>query len=228
LKQLSRKSVTVLVVSIVCLVGLNFFTNASTLPFAGQGFKGAHYLFYHYTYWAIASSFFYLAIPVFAIKILFKERLRDYGLKREQFFGYFKVYLLVFLVVFPMIVVASYSLEFQSTYPFYFPAHDDLTYYLIWEFFYVVQFFALEFFFRGFMVLGLKKEMGLLSVFVMLIPYCMIHFNKPLAECAGSIFAGIFLGLMSYKTQSIWMGSLLHTAAAVSMNWLSLWHRGFF
>jgi len=229
LKSLPRKSVIVLLVSIVCLIGLNFFTNASTLPFAGQGFRGKHYLFYHYSYWALASSFFYLALPIFAIKVLFKERLREYGLKREQFFGYFKVYLLVFLIVFPLILMVSYTPAFQATYPFYYPLGGELIpYYLIWEFFYVIQFFALEFFFRGFMVHGLKKDLGLLSVFVMVVPYCMIHFSKPLPECIGSIFAGVFLGLMSYKTRSIWMGALLHTAAALSMNWLSLWQRGYF
>lgn len=229
MRQLPRKSATVLLVSTVCLIGLNFLTNASTLPFAGQGFKGEHFLFYHYSYWALASSFFYLALPIFVIKVVFKERLADYGLKREQFFGYFKVYVSVFLIIFPLIVIASFTQQFQSTYPFYFPLDDEFVpYYLIWEVFYVIQFFALEFFFRGFMVHGLKKDMGVTSVFVMVIPYCMIHFDKPLAECIGSIAAGIFLGLMSYKTKSIWMGTLLHTAAAVSMNWLSLWQRGYF
>lgn len=228
-RQLPRKSVIVLLVSVICLIGLNFFTNASTLPFAGQGFKGKHYLFYHYSYWALASSFFYLVLPIFVIKVLFKERLREYGLKREQFFGYFRVYSLVFLIIFPLIVIASYSLQFQATYPFYFPLGDEFVpYYLIWEVFYLIQFFALEFFFRGFMVHGLKKDMGVVAVFIMVIPYCMIHFSKPLPECIGSIVAGIFLGLMSYKTQSIWMGTLLHAAAALSMNWLSLWQRGYF
>jgi membrane protease YdiL (CAAX protease family) len=229
LKQLPKRSVIVLLVSTICLVGTDFLTNASTLPFFGQGFKGKHYLFYHYTFWAATTSFFYLALPIIVIKFLFKEKLRDYGLKRSQFFGYFKVYLLAFLLIFPCIVVASYSPQFQSTYPFYMPAENDLVpYYLVWEVFYVIQFFALEFFFRGFMVHGLKKEMGQLSVFIMVIPYCTIHFTKPLPECIGSIFAGIFLGMMSYKTQSIWMGTLLHTAAALSMNWLSLWQRGYF
>src|ERR1043165_3070723 len=128
-KQLSRKSVIVLLVSTVCLIGLNFLTNASTLPFAGQGFEGKHYLFYHYSYWALASSFFYLVVPIFAIKVLFKERLREYGLKREHFFGYFKVYLLVFLIVFPLIVIVSFTPQFQATYPFYFPLGDDFAYY---------------------------------------------------------------------------------------------------
>lgn len=76
------------------------------------------------------------------------------------------------------------------------------------------------------MVHGLKRYIGAYSILVMMIPYCMIHFNKPLPECVGSIFAGIFLGMMSYKTGSVWMGAFTHMAVAISMDVLSLWHRG--
>jgi membrane protease YdiL (CAAX protease family) len=101
-------------------------------------------------------------------------------------------------------------------------------YFFSWECLYLLQFFGLEFFFRGFMIHGLKDKLGIYSVFVMTIPYCMIHFGKPLPECVGSIGAGLFLGMMSYKTGSVWMGAFLHMAVAISMDVLSLWHRGYF
>jgi membrane protease YdiL (CAAX protease family) len=91
----------------------------------------------------------------------------------------------------------------------------------------VLQFFALEFFFRGFMVHGLKDKMGVYSIAAMVVPYCMIHFTKPLPECVGSLFAGLILGLLSLRTGSVWLGALIHIAVALSMDWLSLWHRGF-
>jgi len=216
-----------MLISALCLVGVNFFTNASYFPFLRHLFKGELYIFYHFLYWAVATVFFYMALPILAIKFLFKEHLRDYGLKRQEFFGYYKIYLLVFLLIFPLIVIVSYSPQFQAAYPFYVPPDGKLMpRYFIWEMFYVLQYFALEFFFRGFMVHGLKGELGFYSIMVMTVPYCMIHFGKPLPECIGSIFAGIFLGLMSYKTQSIWMGSIIHIAVGLSMNWLSLWQRG--
>src|ERR1043165_6336899 len=121
LKQLNNKSVIVMIISVFCLIGMNFFTNASTIPFLWNLFKGEQYLFYHFLYWAVATIFFYMALPILAIKFLFKERLRDHGLKRQQFFGYYKVYLLVFLFLFPLILLASYSPEFQAAYPFYIP-----------------------------------------------------------------------------------------------------------
>ena len=40
----------------------------------------------------------------------------------------------------------------------------------------------LEFFFRGFILHGTKQRFGFYAIFVMIIPYCMIHFGKPIVE----------------------------------------------
>lgn len=128
-----------------------------------------------------------------------------------------------------MVFLVSFSKQFQTAYPFYSPkdTSDLFPYFFVWEIFYVLQFFALEFFFRGFMVHGLKQKMGIYSVAAMVVPYCMIHFTKPLPECIGSVFAGLILGVLSFRTGSVWLGALIHIAVALSMDWLSLWQRGF-
>ncbi|MBS1680842.1 MAG: CPBP family intramembrane metalloprotease [Bacteroidetes bacterium] len=229
LKQLDKKPIVVLLTTTVCLVGIQFLGNINNFSFLVQQIQGTHFQFYSFVYWASVTIFFFAIVPVVVIKFFLNEPLRDYGLKTSQVFGYYKIYALTFAILFPFLFLAAYTYEFQVTYPFFVPPIEEFVpFYLIGELLYVLTFFALEFFFRGFMVLGLKKNLGFYSVFVMTVPYCMIHFAKPLPECIGSIFAGVFLGLMSYKTQSIWMGSLIHSAVALSMNWLSLWHRGYF
>jgi membrane protease YdiL (CAAX protease family) len=84
----------------------------------------------------------------------------------------------------------------------------------------------LELFFRGFMAFGLARVMGSLALFVMVVPYAMIHGNKPLAECLGSIVAGIALGTIALRTGSIWGGVLLHCGVAWSMDLLALARTG--
>ncbi|HCW06515.1 MAG TPA: hypothetical protein DGG95_04020 [Cytophagales bacterium] len=229
LQQLNKKTIVVFVASTLCLVGIQFFGNVDKMPFLLSLIQGNHYPFYSFVYWALITIFFFAVVPLLVIHFVFHEKPSDYGLKTKQLFGYGKIYLIAFALIFPLLIVVSFSYQFQATYPFYVPPIEEFVpLYLIAEFLYVLTFFALEFFFRGFMVHGLKKEMGLYSVFVMTVPYCMIHFAKPLPECVGSIVAGIFLGLMSYKTNSVWMGAFLHSAVALSMNWLSLWQRGYF
>jgi membrane protease YdiL (CAAX protease family) len=54
----------------------------------------------------------------------------------------------------------------------------------------------------------------------------MIHFSKPLAECLGSILAGIALGTVALRTGSIWGGVLVHCLVAWSMDLLALYRTG--
>ena len=124
--------------------------------------------------------------------------------------------------------LVSQTEAFQAKYPFYRlqPGEPFWPRLWIWEIAYICQFFALEFFFRGFMVHGLRQRFGIYAIFVMTVPYCMIHFGKPMTETLAAIGAGIILGLMSLKTRSIWLGACLHVAVAMSMDFLALWHKG--
>ncbi len=87
-----------------------------------------------------------------------------------------------------------------------------------------MQFFALEVFFRGFMLHALKRPMGAYAIFAMIVPYCMIHYHKPIAEVLGAVAAGTVLGTLSLHTGSIWCGVLIHVSVAWSMDSLALMH----
>ena len=118
--------------------------------------------------------------------------------------------------------------SFQAQYPFYSlqPGEQLWPRFWVWELFYATQFFCLEFFFRGFILHGTRRRFGVYSIFVMTVPYCMIHYGKPMPETFSAIGAGIVLGVMSLKTRSIWLGAVLHVAVALSMDLLALWHKG--
>jgi membrane protease YdiL (CAAX protease family) len=90
---------------------------------------------------------------------------------------------------------------------------------------YFCQFLALEMFFRGFWLGVLRRSFGSGAIFVMAVPYCMIHFGKPYLEACGAIVAGIALGSLSMKTRSIYQGFMVHITVAGLMDWLALRHR---
>lgn len=240
-KNVSRKPVVVTVVAALCLVGIRFFAGAAHFeewgPWLGENLhhkinrllnQDPDAELWQLVYWASLSFFFYVVVPVGVIKLFFRERVADYGLKLKGLFFGWRAYLLMASFILPVVLLVSFSKEFVYTYPFYRFNDPDKLYpqFLIWELFYILQFFSLEFFFRGFMVLGLKPHLKGYSILAMTIPYCMIHFSKPLPECIGSIFAGLILGAMSYRTGSVWLGACLHVSVALSMDLLSLWHRG--
>jgi membrane protease YdiL (CAAX protease family) len=182
------------------------------------------------TYWAVATILTYTVLPILVIKLGFRERLSDYGLKVRGALKDFWIYGVMIGVMMPLVFLFSKSQHFQLTYPFYrvYPNESLWPDFWRWEMMYFCQFWALEFFFRGFIVHGTRHRFGLYSVFVMMAPYCMIHFGKPLPECFASIVAGIVLGFMSLKTRSIWLGAAVHVTVALSMDFASLWRQGFF
>ena len=121
-------------------------------------------------------------------------------------------------------IFRSTRADFLNVYPFYRGAALASPGAVVaWELAYGVQFIALEFFFRGFLVLGLERYIGRYSVWVAVVPYCMIHFHKPPLEAFAAILAGIVLGEVARRTRSIMGGALVHLSVALSMDaWRSV------
>jgi len=180
-------------------------------------------------YWVAVSVFFYIVIPAFVLKFALKKRLSDYGLNFSIENGFLKLLFKCVAVMLPLVYLMSLTPGFAAKYPFL-KIYDGSPYLsstlLIWEVIYFLQFFGLEFFFRGFLLHSLKPSLGIYSIFVMMVPYCMIHWGKPLPETFAAIFAGIFLGWLSYRNGNIWMGLVLHCTVAFSMDSMALFNKG--
>ncbi|MBK9769112.1 MAG: CPBP family intramembrane metalloprotease [Chloracidobacterium sp.] len=143
--------------------------------------------------------------------------------------GFLKLLFFCIAVMLPIVYWMSLTSSFSGKYPFLKVYNGDPylgSTLIIWELVYFLQFFGLEFFFRGFLVHSLKPSLGFYSILVMTVPYCMIHFQKPMPEAFAAIFAGIFLGWISYKNGTIWLGLVLHCTVAFSMDILALYAKG--
>jgi hypothetical protein len=137
---------------------------------------------------------------------------------------YWQVYGLMLLIMVPLIAWASFRADFLHTYPRYRPgaleaaglAHPLLTV-GGYQVSYVVQFVALEIFFRGFMVMSLARYLGGGAVFPMVAVYCFLHFFKPMPETIGSIFGGYILGVIALFSRSTLGGMMAHVGVALLM-----------
>ena len=177
-------------------------------------------------YWVLATTACYMILPVLYTKLALRERLRDYGFSLKGTLKHSWIYVGMYLLVLPALFVVGSTEGFQRTYPFYKGASKSLMDFVLWEAAYALQFVSLEFFFRGFLIHGLKRRFGVYCVLISVIPYCMIHFGKPLPETLGAIVAGIALGLLSLFTRSIWLGAAIHVSVAVSMDVIAMWYSG--
>jgi membrane protease YdiL (CAAX protease family) len=173
--------------------------------------------------WILIGS---VALPAIVMACRPGNRLRDCNLSFRGFAQHFWIYVLLFVLVSPVIWLVSLTPEFYNYYPMYAQAGRSWADLLMWEGMYAGQFVAVEFFFRGFLVGGLSRYIGVLAVPVSVMPYMMIHFSKPWPEAAAAIFAGLILGWLAWKLKSIWGGVCLHCAVAVSMDLLALSHKG--
>lgn len=179
-------------------------------------------------YWATSCVTFYLIVPALVVKLVLREKLSDYGLRVRGMFKDCWVYGVMFAFMVPTVLFVSRRGDFLAKYPFYElrPGEPLWPRFLAWELLYALQFVALEFFFRGFLLHGTKKRFGFYSIFVMMVPYCMIHYQKPMLEAFAAIAAGIILGVMSLKTKSIWFGAAIHISVAWTMDATALWRKG--
>lgn len=106
-------------------------------------------------------------------------------------------------------VVAEYPLprvllHNQHLMPVYFLGLFFL-YYLPWEFF-----------FRGFLLFGLKDRFGTTAaILIQTISSCLVHIGKPAPEILGSIPFGILFGIIAIRTKNLWIVVLIHAALGI-------------
>ncbi len=187
--------------------------------------RSAHWgQLYGFAWWAGWRVLGYLVLPWIAIQFIPGVRVRDQHLSVRGTVQHLWLYVCLFLAVFPLVVLASRTAAFQETYPFYKLANRSRADLLWWESMYAAQFLSLEFFFRGVMLSCLRRVAGANAIFVMIVPYCMIHYGKPMPETIGAIGAGLILGTLAMRTRSIWGGVMIHVGVAVSMDLLALGH----
>lgn len=180
-----------------------------------------------YTYWSAAKLLGFGILPALHLALL-GERLGDYGLRAEARaatggarLSWPKIYLLLFAAIAPFVLWFSRSSLFVAAYPFYRQTGRSYFDLVAWELQYLSTFVAVEFFFRGYLLFGLRRALGSLSLFVAMLPYCLIHVLKPPVEALGSIGAGLLLGALAVRTGSLWCGVALHVSVALLMDLLA-------
>lgn len=220
----------VLVFAVVCLILPRYFGRPDilpTLPGVRAWLQHAPYpSLWPRLYWGAFKAINYLLLPMAFIRWVLREQIADFGFKVSRDRATWALYAGMLAVVLPLTFLASLDPTFGRTYPKYREAGETVTQLLSWEGIYAFQFFALEFFFRGFLLFALARHLGSSAIFVAIVPYAMIHFSKPLPETLGSIIAGIALGTLALRTRSIYGGVLVHCAVAWSMDLFVLFHRG--
>lgn len=170
-------------------------------------------------------NFFIETLPLLVVAWFFEKRRENFGVNADNVD--LRPYWQVLLAVLPIVLIASFEESFRNYYPVYkrYQVTDaanptDLPAWLFalgYEFAYGMDFFNVEFVFRGVLVIGVSQVIGKEAILPMVSVYCFLHFGKPLGECISSIFGGYILGVVAFYTRNIWGGVMVHIGLAWMM-----------
>ena len=169
-------------------------------------------------YWQFVVFFVLMFIlPATYVKVGMKKSLYNFGWGLGDLKYGAKWLISIPLLVVPMIYIASKMPDLRLEYPLAKSLLHDQSSLLIYETAYVLFYYvAWEFFFRGFLLFGLKERFGPVNaILIQTISSCLVHIDKPEGEIIGSIFIGILFGMIALRSKSIWYVFLIHVSIGV-------------
>lgn len=165
-------------------------------------------------------SFVMMIVLLLFVHRVLENKFDLYGRVKTQSL---RIYFLLIACMLPLLLWASLQSDFAAVYPKASVVHKQLGteatswHYFLFETAYASDFFTIEFFFRGFLIIALSKVMGRQSILPVALFYFSIHLGKPMMEAVSSFFGGLILGSISYHSKSIWGGLLVHISIALLM-----------
>ncbi|HON78792.1 MAG TPA: CPBP family intramembrane metalloprotease [Spirochaetota bacterium] len=221
-----REPLLVIVASICIFVSMGMqgvFSSVKYINLLWAPFDPLHLQFYAYVNWFLNYFVLYLLVPLFFVCVFYRCRLSFFGFGAGSLRRYMPLYGMLLLLMVPVVVISSLSRDFSMMYPLM--QVPVLHLIIIWEILYMLQFVAVEFLFRGFLLFPFCEKYGTAGILFSVIPYCIIHLGKPVPEAMGAVITGVILGYLAWKSKSIWGGVLLHGIIALLMDMLALLNR---
>jgi membrane protease YdiL (CAAX protease family) len=165
-------------------------------------------------------------IPALVVRLLFRERLADYGVCIGN-----KVRTLrAILVLCPCFIVAGYIAStdpaVQAQYPINPSAGKSPGMFAIHAATYLLFYLGWEFHFRGFLQLGIRHRLGdVNALLVQVLASGLLHIGRPASETFASFFAGLLWGVLAIRTRSLLSGLMQHYLLGVSLDWFLCYAR---
>lgn len=225
--RLDRRTVAVFAAAVLLLVVFEYWALPSSFQGSSwhtrvAGWLGDGYAPYFdllpYQYWGVASLLLRVLVPLVVVTLVLRESPREWGWRFPLDWHHVWPYVVFLAVMVPVLFGASVLSSFQAKYPFYDGAMAGGWHFWGFQLFYGLQFLGVEAFFRGFLLFGLWPRLGWNAIPVMVIPYVMIHFGKPMPETLAAIVAGSVLGYLALRSRSFLWGALLHWSVGLTMD----------
>lgn len=151
-------------------------------------------------------------VPVLVLVVGFRQRPSEAGLG----LGDWRFSGLLALLYLPLVVVGTWVLsarpDFLGMYPHLDDAATDWGVFWAYEALFLFYWIGWEYLWRGFVLFGTQRALGLWAVLVQMLPFAVMHASKPWPEALLSIVGGIALGALCLRARSFWIAVPIHWA----------------
>ncbi len=220
IKSLSfKESIIFISVAIITFISMEF----ASPNFFRKIITATDEKFYSTLYWFSADGFLLFIVPIIIILLVFKSKPSNFGFRVGDYkFGIYSTVLFL-IVMLPVLWISSGSESFAHAYPQAGnKVREDLSILLYYELFVGFYMLAWEFFWRGYVLFGLKEKFGYYAIFIQMIPFFILHRGKPEIEVFASIFAGLILGYQALRANSFIYGFFLHWSIMIFVDVISV------
>jgi membrane protease YdiL (CAAX protease family) len=154
--------------------------------------------------WWLTNVLYFAAIPLFAITMILRRNPLAFGLRAGDIRrGAFHA-AVGCLAGAAVVLIAAHLPSIRQ---FYGRESAALGPYVAKR---IVIIASLEFFFRGFLLFGLRDRFGRGAVLVQMMPFAIRHVGKSEAEAIGCILSGLYLGYVAYRSNAVWPAFVIH------------------
>lgn len=192
-----------------------------------MAYRGAQALSMYYQ-WGMALILLGI-IPGLIVRLVLKERLKNYGVKLSNPLLALFITLLGVVFVTPFIYFGARNPKIAAVYPLVENASESPLLFLKSSVFYFLYYIGYEFCFRGFLFMGIRDDIGQpQAMAVSLIATVLLHVSQPQEEMAMSILAGIAFPLMVNWLNTLWPVIVIHAYTGISLDYWIILHSGGF
>jgi uncharacterized protein len=156
--------------------------------------------------------------PLLWTRILIRARLGDYGLHLRGFRRWRNECLLLALPLVALALLLTRVPAMHAAYPRFEPAQSQPWLLVPSTAAFAIYGLSWEFFFRGWILFGLRPRWGVWANVVQAVPCALLHMGKPNLEWAIAFPVALGLGALAMRWGTLVPGFLLHAGVALAIN----------
>lgn len=158
----------------------------------------------------------------FVLYIAFRRAPADYGISVGEPKKWLVDVIVLYLIFLVILFVAFKFTDLRHVYPLYRKARHSYSFFFCLQLAQLWYMLGWEFFFRGFMLFGLERSFGRLTVMVQALAFALAHYRKPQLEAYGAVLAGMILGILALRARSFLPCVVLHYMIVLTADILGL------